>query len=219
MAITKDFIGVHFGSEFLAWLEDKLVPDYVDSIEPNIGETEYSLILNGNTIARVTSSNWKLCSNSSSTSDKTCIANAAANTFGYTCKNGAAIWYCGTGSAASNRQGVILFTKDNSGETIVVASTILSSPTASYTTLTVCTDAFITHYANSVINLATELRATFNAGNLMCMTPFVCSTPDSSNRYTPNVFWCPMYQYAMESTLVINGTRYVSFGPWILKDE
>lgn len=220
MAITQGYIGYYFDADFLAWITEKLVPDYVDSIEPNAAETEYSLIKDGKTIAKLNSSRWELYPNGTGSGYSVCNTSTNSRTYGYTCKNGVAIQHCGDGGAYTTRQGVIIFTKDNHGDTIIVSSTRLSDTSSSRTTLSLCTSAYIAHYEDIAANAVTSLSAAFNSGNAMCMTPFAFSAVDGSEMiFTPNVFWCSMYQHSGTTTLVINGVRYISFGPWIIKDE
>lgn len=218
MAMTKEYIGYHFDADFLAWLRSHLIPEYADSIEVSADGTSYRMLRGGNQIAKITATDWTLYPTSQTTPSQSAMANVGSQVYGYAGQNAIAICYRGYGSAAKNNQSLVLFTHDNHGGAVVLMAMRLSENSTGATLFSQTSTTYLMRLQTSEINTVTSLQLKYNSGSVSCLCPFVLNTEEPEIFYTPDVFWCPVYQHSAIGTLLVDGARYFTFGPWMVKD-
>lgn len=224
MAITKSYFGLWSNArsqDMADWLSEKLVPEYADSVVYT--NSNVDVIKDDCTIFRIgihisTIVPYIFWNSSLSTELGVIASNlSASSVYGFSCKN--AFVLSAWKNTSSNRwQGSIIFTKDSDGNTVIIApktfiDTENGSPNYFSPFRVGCFD-------NSLEAAAPELTAGYTKWSCTTLTQFPVYRLDGSVAYTPNLFFCPTYEWDDYGKKVsFDGTDYLLLGKWIVKDE
>lgn len=118
-------------------------------------------------------------------------------------------------------QGVIVFTKDNDGNTVIVSpKTFINTESSSVTPELNQKFNVGMFYVDGLAVLPGDIAANYTIFSVTTLVPFPVYTTDDSVAYTPDVFYCPTYEWEEYGKKVdINGVTYLIFGPWLIRDE
>lgn len=226
--ITKEVIGHPKDLETLAaWLTAKLVPDYCDSVTMEAKSdtittdriafrTADHLIAYYDCPASNSASFHMITNDTNQYASSYTQFQATAYVTGYVCKTAVVLTF--RTNNVAKESGAIAFTKDNTGQTVLIAPTNLAF--AGQATLLSVLNAYrVTRYDESVMTPPLDQRFTANKMCATVMTPFLIETSDGSVVFTPDAYFCTSYQYADAGALVFDGKDYLSLGAWAFLDE
>ncbi len=231
MAITKSYFGLWSSAksqDMADWLREKLVPTYADSVEYT--NENVDVIKDGHLIFRIglissiikpriyyTDSKNKEIGVSNSDVATTAI-------YGFETATSFVLAAYKTNGNTPGRntpwEGVIVFTKNNDGNTVIVAPRTFISSNSMYVSEFNQKFNVSMFYANDLPALPEEITTNYTIFSVTTLVPFPVYTTDDSVAYTPDVFYCPTYEWGEYGKKVdINGVTYLIFGPWLIRDE
>lgn len=232
MAITKSYFGLWSNARSQAmadWLSEKLVPTYADSVEYT--NSNVDVVKDGHLIFRIglhistivpyiyyTESLNKEVGVSSSNLGVSAI-------YGFETATSFVLAAYKTNGNVPGRntpwQGVIVFTKDNDGNTVIVSpKTFINTESSSVTPELNQKFNVGMFYVDGLAVLPGDIAANYTIFSVTTLVPFPVYTTDDSVAYTPDVFYCPTYEWEEYGKKVdINGVTYLIFGPWLIRDE
>ena len=229
MAITKSYFGLWSNARSQAmadWLSEKLVPTYADSVEYT--NSNVDVVKDGHLIFRIgihVSTIVPIIYYTESLNKEIGVSSsnlAVSAIYGFETATSFVLAAYKTNGNVPGRstpwQGVIVFTKDNDGNTVIVSpKTFINTENGN---VDLNKEFNVSHYFDALPALPSSLTMGYSLWSVTTLVPFPVYTTDDSAKYTPDVFYCPTYEYDEYGKKVdINGVTYLIFGPWLIRDE